>query len=93
MDALGVAYELCDKRSSEYYAVLDECEALERIIEGLENADKFSGLVSRSIACDLEDLLGLALNEYASRSQDLDCAEARWAEAQQLRDSLEKSGL
>lgn len=93
MDALDVTYELCGKRSSEYYAVLDGCEALERIIEGLENADGFSGLVSRRIALDLDALLGLAREEYASRSQDLDYAEVRWAEAQQLRDSLEKSGL
>ena len=93
MDALDVAYGLCDKRSREYYSVLEECEALERIVEALETADGFSGLVSRRIACDLDDLLGLARNEYAFRSQDLDYAEARWDEAQQLRDSLEKSSL
>lgn len=93
MDALDVAYELCDERSREYYSVLDECEALERIVGALETADGFSGLVSLRIASDLDALLGLAREEYAFRSQDLDYAEAMWAEAQQLRDSLEKSGL
>lgn len=93
MYELDVAYELCDERSSEYYAVLEESNALESIVEALENAAEFSGLVSRRIASDLDALLGLAREEYASRSRDLEYAEAMWSEAQQIRDSLEKSGL